>query len=186
MTTSLPNNYNVFVICFVNTFSDIALVYSPFPETCPDLLWVVQSRNLNLSRLPGQEGAEQLKERDSFVVWNSTLPPFTRTVALLIFVTSDQFCQAVRLILPGSPTNFEIGIFLPLCLILCNSCSIVGQRAWQNQWDCKNWTDFGCSCKWAISNLLSVCIQSVHCNDNLSSNHPSIYVKSQQVKQNGG
>ncbi len=54
-------------------------------------------------------------------------PPFTQTVALLIFVMSDQFCQAVRPILPGSPPDFEMGIFLSLCLILCNSCPIVSQ-----------------------------------------------------------
>ncbi len=42
---------------------------------------------------------------------------FTRTVALPIFVTSNQFCQAVRLI-------FETGIFLSLCPILCNMMSV--------------------------------------------------------------
>ncbi len=55
-------------------------------------------------------------------------PPFTRTVELPIFVMSDWFCQAVRLILPGSPTDFEIGIFLSLRMILCNSCPTVSQR----------------------------------------------------------
>ncbi len=100
--------------------------------------------------------------------------PFTRTVMLLIFVISDQFCQAVCPILPGSPTNFEIGIFLSLCRILCNSClsfiwnlwlvigpewhkigqrdrkipiSKVSRTAWQNWMNSKNLTDFGFSCK---------------------------------------
>jgi len=50
--------------------------------------------------------------------------PFTRTVALPIFVTSDQFCQAVCPILPGSLSNFEIGIFLSFRLILCNVMNI--------------------------------------------------------------
>ncbi len=30
--------------------------------------------------------------------------------------------------MPGSPTDFEIGIFLSLCPILCNECLIVSQR----------------------------------------------------------
>ncbi len=59
------------------------------------------------------------------------------------FVMSDQFCQAVHLILPGSPTNFEIVIFLSLCLILCNVMSVSqiayknGRMAWQNWSDSK-------------------------------------------------
>ncbi len=75
---------------------------------------------------------------------------FTQTVALPIFVMSDQFCQAVCPILPGSPTDFEIGIFLSLCLILCNVMSVcqmltkIGLTAWQNQSDSKNSTNFGC------------------------------------------
>ncbi len=75
--------------------------------------------------------------------------PFTRTVALPIFVTSDQFCQAVCPTLPGFLTNFEIGIFLSLCLILCNVMSVsqmltkIGWTAWQNQSDSKNRTNFG-------------------------------------------
>ncbi len=48
-------------------------------------------------------------------------PLFTRTVVLPIFVMSDRFCQAVRLI-------FEIGIFLSIRPILCNSCPILSQR----------------------------------------------------------
>ncbi len=51
-------------------------------------------------------------------------PPFTRTVVLPIFVMTDRFCQAVHPILPGFRPIFEIGIFLSLCLILCNSCPI--------------------------------------------------------------
>ena len=75
---------------------------------------------------------------------------FTRTVALLIFVTSDRFCQAVCPILPGSLTNFEIGIFLSLCPILCNVMLVsqllikIRRPAWQNWLDSKNWTNFGC------------------------------------------
>jgi hypothetical protein len=66
------------------------------------------------------------------------------------FVMSDRFCQAVRPILPGSPTNFEIGIFLSLRLILCNVMSVsqmvtkIRRTAWQNWSDSKNQTDFGC------------------------------------------
>ncbi len=77
-------------------------------------------------------------------------PSFTRTVVLPIFVTSDRFCQAVCPILPGSPTNFEIGIFLSLPPILCNVMSVIqiltkiGQTGWQNWSDSKNQTDFGC------------------------------------------
>jgi hypothetical protein len=76
--------------------------------------------------------------------------PFTRTVVLLIFVSSDQFCQAVCPFLPGSPSNFETGIFLSLCPILCNVMSFswmltkIGQTTWQNWSDSKNRTDFGC------------------------------------------
>jgi hypothetical protein len=55
-------------------------------------------------------------------------PPFTWTMALLIFVMSNWFCQDVCPILPGSPTNFEIGIFLSRCPILCNLCQIGSQR----------------------------------------------------------
>ncbi len=58
--------------------------------------------------------------------WSLTL--FTQTVVVPIFVMSDRFCQAVCPILPGSLTDFEIGIFLSLCLILCNSCLILSQR----------------------------------------------------------
>ncbi len=52
--------------------------------------------------------------------YTSLKAPFTWTVALTIFVMSDWFCQAVCPILPGSLTNFEIGIFLSLHPILCN------------------------------------------------------------------
>ncbi len=55
-------------------------------------------------------------------------PPFTRIVVLPIFVMAGQFCQAVCPILPGSTTDFEIGIFLSLSPILCNSCLILSQR----------------------------------------------------------
>jgi hypothetical protein len=71
-------------------------------------------------------------------------------VALPIFVTSDRFCQAVRPILPNSLTDFEIGIFLSICLILCNVMSVgqmlrkIGWTPWENQADSKNQTDFGC------------------------------------------
>ncbi len=88
---------------------------------------------------------------------NTSKALFTRTVELRIFVMSGQFCKAVCLILPGSLTNFEIEIFLSLCLILCNSCQIamsvswtltkIRWMAWQNQLDNKNRTDFGCLCK---------------------------------------
>jgi hypothetical protein len=117
---------------------------------------------------------------------------------------SDQFCQAVCPILLGSPTDFEIGIFLSLHPILCNSCPImsqrfqmklsiniwqktvenfktkiyrefhlksltgqelhkigwrdrkipiakIGLRAWQNQTDSKNQTDFGFLCKRGVN-----------------------------------
>jgi hypothetical protein len=67
--------------------------------------------------------------------------PFTRTVALQIFVH-------IRPILPGSPTDFETGILFSLHPIFCNVMS-VGQTltkirltAWQNQSDSKNQTDF--------------------------------------------
>jgi hypothetical protein len=49
---------------------------------------------------------------------------FARTVAHPIFVKSTIFCQAVHPILPGSLTNFEIGIFLSLHLTLCNVMSV--------------------------------------------------------------
>ncbi len=45
---------------------------------------------------------------------------------LPIFVMSYQFCLAVRLILPGPLTDFEMGIFLSLRLILCNVMLSVG------------------------------------------------------------
>jgi hypothetical protein len=52
--------------------------------------------------------------------------------------------------LPGSPTNFEIGIFLSLCPILCNVMSVsqmltkIAWAAWQSWSDSKNRTNFGC------------------------------------------
>jgi hypothetical protein len=61
-----------------------------------------------------------------------------------------RFCQALCPILPGSLTNFEIGIFLSLHLILCNVRSVgqmitkIRQTAWQNQSDSKNRTNFVC------------------------------------------
>ncbi len=57
-----------------------------------------------------------------------------------------KFCQAVHEILPGSPTNFEIGIFLSFRPILCSVMSIGwmliknGQTAWQKWPDSKNQT----------------------------------------------
>jgi hypothetical protein len=71
-------------------------------------------------------------------------------VALPIFVTFEQFCPAVCPILPGSPKDFEVGIFLSLCPILCNVMPFglmltkIGRTAWQNQSDSKNKTDYGC------------------------------------------
>jgi hypothetical protein len=62
---------------------------------------------------------------------------------------ASDFCH-VRPILPGCLSNFEIGIILSLCLILCNVMSIsqmltkIRWTAWQNQSDSKNWTNFGC------------------------------------------
>ncbi len=126
---------------------------------------------------------------------------FTWTVALPIFVTSDQFCQAVHPILPGSPTDFwdrnfpispsDFVQFVSDCMSKTSNetlyksvdffvhgfiesfiwnlwltirhelhkirqrdrkipISKIGQRAWQNQTDSKNWTNFGCSCKWGV------------------------------------
>ncbi len=49
---------------------------------------------------------------------------FAWTVVLPIFVKSTIFCQAVHPILPGSLTNFEIGIFISLHLTLCNVMSV--------------------------------------------------------------
>ncbi len=69
--------------------------------------------------------------------------PFTRTVALQIFVH-------IQPILPGSPTDFEIGIFLYLHPILCNVMSVsrmltkIGLTAYQNQSDAKIGPIFGC------------------------------------------
>jgi len=48
------------------------------------------------------------------------------------FLLSVWFCQAVRLL-------FEIGIFLSLCLILCNSCPIMSQR-FQMKFSINLWT----------------------------------------------
>ncbi len=48
------------------------------------------------------------------------------------FLLSVRFCQAVRPI-------FEIGIFLSLCPILCNSCPIMSQR-FQNKFSRNLWT----------------------------------------------
>jgi len=82
--------------------------------------------------------------------YGNPYPSFTQTVALPIFVTSDQFCQAVHPILPSSPTNFEIGIFLSLCPILCNVMSVhqmltkIRWMAWQSWSDSKNQSNFGC------------------------------------------
>jgi len=62
---------------------------------------------------------------------------------------ASEFCH-VWLILPGCLSNFQIGIFLSLHLILCNVMSVsqmltkIGQMAWQNQPDSKNQTNFGC------------------------------------------
>ncbi len=39
--------------------------------------------------------------------------------------------------------------------------SKIGQRAWQNQTDSKNWTDFGCSCKWGVTKLTFTTRQAV-------------------------
>jgi hypothetical protein len=87
----------------------------------------------------------------SFFLSTSTpKAPFTQTVALPIFVMSDRFCLAVRPILPGSPTDFDKGIFLSLCLILCYVMSVdwmltkIRQTAWQYRSDNKNQTDFSC------------------------------------------
>jgi hypothetical protein len=112
---------------------------------------VEQARGLNGHAVddPGGEDAKPEKKRTISIGVNVT-PPFTRTVALLICVMSNQFCQAVCLILPGSLTDFEIGIFLSVCPILCNVISIgqmltkIRQMAWQNQSDSKNRTNFGC------------------------------------------
>jgi hypothetical protein len=93
-------------------------------------------------------------------------PPFTRTVVLLIFVMSDWFCQAVRPILPGWG-NFLVHRFIEsfiwnLWLTIGHELhkirwrdrkipiSKISQRAWQNQTDSKNQTDFGCSCKQGV------------------------------------
>ncbi len=46
-------------------------------------------------------------------------------MALLIFVTSNRFCQAVCPILPGSPTNFEIGLGPILCNVICLSVKCI-------------------------------------------------------------
>ncbi len=54
-------------------------------------------------------------------------------MVLLIFVTSDQFCQAVRPILPGSLTDFEIGIFLSLSDFV--QCYVCQSDAYKNQMD---------------------------------------------------
>ncbi len=56
---------------------------------------------------PGGEDAKPEKKRTVSIGVNVT-PTFTQTGVLLIFVTSDQFCQAVCPILPGSLTDFEI------------------------------------------------------------------------------
>jgi hypothetical protein len=107
---------------------------------------------------------------------------FTRTVALLIFVMSDWFCQAVCPILPGSLTDFEIGIFLSLCLILCNVMSVcqmltkIGLMAWQNQSDSKNSTNFGCiiymndffgrnGCNYALRLCHDACLDHIRRDD---------------------
>ncbi len=42
---------------------------------------------------------------------------------IYMYSGASDFCH-LQLILPGSPTNFEIGIFLSLCLILCNVKSV--------------------------------------------------------------
>ncbi len=63
-------------------------------------------------------------------------------------VASD-FCH-IWPILPGCPSDFEIGIFLSLRPILCNVMSIsqmltkIRRITWQNWSDSKNQTDFGC------------------------------------------
>ncbi len=54
-------------------------------------------------------------------------------MVLLIFFTSDQFCQAVCPILPGSPTNFEIGIFLSLSDFV--QCDVRQSDAYKNLTD---------------------------------------------------
>jgi len=49
------------------------------------------------------------------------------------FVTSNQFCQAVRLILPGSLIDFEIGIFLSLSDFV--QCAVCQSDAYKNRTD---------------------------------------------------
>jgi hypothetical protein len=74
---------------------------------------------------------------------------FYSSSPIYMYSGASDFCH-LQLILPGSPTGFEIRIFLSLRPILCYVMSVsrmlkkIGQTAWQNWLDSKNQTNFGC------------------------------------------